>query len=194
MLIVEHAARFDAWRVFPTILGNIACLLIIALAAALGVGAVLEGAPRLFLALQLCGAAYLGYVGLRKLRAALAQVAPNGKTMDAVVAHPSGTDLPASARFRQAFLISATNPKAVLFLGAVFPSFIEPYQSALEQFSMLFVTLTLVVSSVHLGFALMVRRVSRLLGDARFNRQLNLVSGIAFLSFALMIIGAGLVS
>jgi threonine/homoserine/homoserine lactone efflux protein len=144
----------------------------------------------LFLALQLGGAAYLGYIGLRNLHAARSAVASTCSTPDSGAPPPTRSDLAAHDRFRQAFLISTTNPKSVLFLASVFPSFIDPVEPVLGQFAILFVTLTLVVSVVHLGFALMAQRISHLIGHARFNRHLKFASGIAFLGIALIVVGA----
>ena len=194
VLIIEHAVRFGALRIFPTILGNLACLLLVAIIAAMGVGVVLESSPRLFLALKLAGAAYLGYVGLTNLRAGLRSGNDTVTVLDDTGLSPEDLEQSFTSRFRQAFLISATNPKSVLFLGSVFPSFIDPSQPALGQFAILFLTLLCVVSSIHLGYALIAERVSRLVGTARFSRRIKIASGIAFIVFALIIIGASVTS
>lgn len=181
ILVINHAIQYGVGRIAPTIIGNLACLLLIALAAALGVGAVLAGSPNLFRALQLVGAAYLGYVGVKSLLAAL-----RAQTVSDAATAPGKTAVGGHGwqRFRQAFLMSATNPKSVLFLAAVFPSFIDPQEPALGQFVVLFAVLTTVVCTIHLGLALLAASISRLVGNARFARGVKLTSGFAFLGFA----------
>lgn len=194
VLIVDQAAKFGTLRTLPTILGNLACLMCVATAAALGVGAMLEGAPRLFLTLQLCGAIYLGYIGIRNLWTTMRSAKLSENIFDTAAATRNHEKFSWKIHFRQAFLVSATNPKSVLFLGSVFPSFIDPHQPVLPQFALLFATLMLIVAPIHIGYALMTERISRVVGNARFNRSMKIASGIAFITFALLIFGASLKS
>lgn len=81
-------------------------------AAMLGVAALLMAHPLLFKAVQYLGVAYLLWVGVQLLRAR-AQPA-------ALLASGPGT------YFRHGFLITAINPKAIVFYMAFFPLFIDP--------------------------------------------------------------------
>ncbi|GIX24604.1 MAG: LysE type translocator [Caldimonas sp.] len=80
--------------------------------AVAGVAALLATHPALFQAVQYAGAAYLGWIGLRLLRAR------DGATP--VVSMEAGR------YFRQATIITVLNPKAVVFYMAFFPLFIDP--------------------------------------------------------------------
>lgn len=80
--------------------------------AVAGVAALLATHPALFQAVQYAGAAYLGWIGLRLLRA------QDGATP--VVSMEAGR------YFRQATIITVLNPKAVVFYMAFFPLFIDP--------------------------------------------------------------------
>lgn len=83
------------------------------LAALVGVAALLAAHPLLFKAVQWLGVAYLVWVGLQLLRA-------NGTV--------NATPLPITPGkyFRQGFLITLINPKAIVFYMAFFPLFIDP--------------------------------------------------------------------
>ncbi|WP_019561280.1 MULTISPECIES: LysE family transporter [Caldimonas] len=80
--------------------------------AVAGVAALLATHPALFQAVQYAGAAYLGWIGLRLLRA------QDGATPVA--------SMEAGRYFRQATIITVLNPKAVVFYMAFFPLFIDP--------------------------------------------------------------------
>ncbi len=82
------------------------------IAAMLGVAALLAAHPLLFKAVQYLGVAYLIYVGLQLLRA-------RGQAATLLPITPG-------AYFRQAFLITVINPKAIVFYMAFFPLFIDP--------------------------------------------------------------------
>jgi threonine/homoserine/homoserine lactone efflux protein len=82
---------------------------------ALGVGALLKLVPALFNVLLLAGAAYIAWIGLALLR--------SGASLGAIQAARSRD---AAAAFRQGMLTCLLNPKAYLFMFAVFPQFLRP--------------------------------------------------------------------
>jgi threonine/homoserine/homoserine lactone efflux protein len=82
---------------------------------ALGLAAVIEYLPGVFNAILLAGALYIAWIGWSLLNSA----------------STFGTDLPAAARstwctFRRAALTNLLNPKAYVFMFAVFPQFFRP--------------------------------------------------------------------
>jgi threonine/homoserine/homoserine lactone efflux protein len=82
---------------------------------ALGVAVVLRLWPALFNAMLLGGACYIGWIGWTLLRASPAtgmSLATGSRT--------------AGLTFRQAMLTSLMNPKAYVFMLAIFPQFIHP--------------------------------------------------------------------
>lgn len=87
-----------------------------ALAAALGLSAVLATSPSAFLAVKLAGVAYLIYLGARLLLTRTRR--ENASDTNAV--------LHFAAAFRQGVLTNATNPKVALFFLAFLPQFIDP--------------------------------------------------------------------
>ena len=83
--------------------------------APLGVGAPLSFAPKLFDVLLIAGALYVAYIGWQLLRSAIVVDA-----VDALDRRGLAT------RFRQGALTSLMNPKAYLFMLAVYPQFLKP--------------------------------------------------------------------
>lgn len=110
-----------------------------------GLGAVLAASETGFLALKLAGAAYLVWLGIQKWRA---PVVP----LDADVPPP------AHGLFLQGLFVNLTNPKAIVFMAALVPQFIDPDGSALLQFFILGATMSGVDTVVMSCYALLAAR------------------------------------
>jgi threonine/homoserine/homoserine lactone efflux protein len=111
---------------------------------ALGVSAVLKLFPAAFNAMLLAGAAYIAWIGLALLRHGAAFA-----------------ELPATARhggwtaFRQGAVTGLLNPKAYLFMFAVFPQFLRPEAGALWlQAAVLSAIIAVTQAGVYGGLAL----------------------------------------
>ena len=108
----------------------------------LGAAGLLRTTPALFMVVKYAGAAYLSWVGLQLLLAAIkkwrsadlpAQVEPE---IPAHLAQP----------FKRALLVSLLNPKAILFLLSFFVQFIDPaYDTPVVPF--------LILSAIVMGFS-----------------------------------------
>ena len=83
--------------------------------SALGVGLVIKALPWLFNLLLLAGAGYIAWIGLSLARSRI--------TLGPIEAAPMRTTW---ATFRRGLLTSVLNPKAYLFMVAVYPQFIKP--------------------------------------------------------------------
>lgn len=93
-------------------LGVIAGDQVLIWAAVAGLATLLLNFPVLFTSIQWAGAVYLGWIGWRMIRARPGQAAV--------------IDIPVGQYFRQSFLITLLNPKAIVFYMAFFPLFIDP--------------------------------------------------------------------
>ena len=89
-----------------------------------GAAGVLRASLALFVALKVCGVAYLGWIGLNLLRGAWRNWHNVEMPQAAVKDVMAATNL--QRPFRQAMLISLLNPKAILFLLSFFVQFIDP--------------------------------------------------------------------
>jgi threonine/homoserine/homoserine lactone efflux protein len=87
-------------------------------AAALGVSAILAASAAAFTAIKYLGAAYLIYLGVRKLLGSAERVDPV----------PASTS--AASLFRQGVIIQVLNPKTAMFFLAFLPQFIDPVRGA----------------------------------------------------------------
>ncbi|MDW5314414.1 LysE family translocator [Rhizobium sp. PL01] len=83
--------------------------------AALGVGFLLHLVPELFNVLLLAGAAYIAWIGISLARSSIA-----------IASVEPGARLSLWTSFRRGALTSILNPKAYLFMLAVYPQFLKP--------------------------------------------------------------------
>ncbi|MNJ71400.1 Homoserine/homoserine lactone efflux protein [compost metagenome] len=81
------------------------------------------------------------------------------------------------------FLVNFSNPKAIVFMLAVLPQFIDPHAPLVEQYLVMGVTMITVDLIVMAGYTGLAARVLRLLRTPRQQRVMNR-------SFAAMFAGA----
>ena len=147
-------------------LGDTVLLVLVALGAA----GLLRTTPALFMVVKYAGAAYLGWVGVQLLLAALQKWRgaddSAGSTTPVVPAH-------LAKPFQRALLVSLLNPKAILFLVSFFVQFIDPnYATPAVPF--------LILSAIVMGFSAMYLSVlivmgARLADGFRERRELSAV-------------------
>ncbi len=90
-----------------------------AVAASMGLAAVLSASATAFVAVKLAGAGYLIFLGIKALSAPrTAPVAPPIKLL---------------RPFRDGFWVALLNPKTALFFAALVPQFIDPHRPYLAQ-------------------------------------------------------------
>lgn len=168
---------------FYTILGNLIALFTIALAAALGVGALLEAAPSVFNVMKLAGGAYLAWMGFKMLKSSFNKM----PTINLAKADSDKLEQEEQISKRsliiKAMLISYSNPKSILFLSAVFPAFLNQSEPVPLQFGIMFMSIILIVSSIHAAYALLALRMKSRLVGAKSRRIMARLSGISFLGF-----------
>lgn len=187
-IVMVHALR-HGWRAsLFTIGGNIACLLLIAMLAALGVGALIQAQPVLYFALKMLGAGYLIWMGASILWRSLQRQEGAGIAGldDVVIADAPPNRLKLAG---EAFLVSASNPKSVIFLSAVFPQFLDPTKALAPQFAVMFVTIIIIVTTIHVSYAAGASALRHRIAQPRVRLWLSRLTGGTFLAF-----GAGVLA
>jgi homoserine/homoserine lactone efflux protein len=143
---------------------------------ALGLGTLLATARAAFTILRLLGAAYLFYLGVRMIVSSLQRSLPSDSQPKISV--PANHSL-----FLQGLLIQLTNPKALLFVSALLPQFLDPHRSLpLQLVILLFITVvvdTVVLSS----YAFFARRGIQSFRRSRLSAWLERALGAALVFF-----------
>lgn len=83
----------------------------------------------------------------------------------------------------KAMLISYSNPKSILFLSAVFPTFINQSEPIPLQFGIMFVSIICIVTIIHGTYGLMALRMKDRLVGVKARKWMSRLSGISFLGF-----------
>lgn len=170
LMCVSTAVNLGPRKALITSLGSTSAIVGLMTLSALGLGALLAASETLFTALKWAGAAYLAYLGVRAL------LAPASDIQVAGGAVAGGRRL-----FAQGFLVGLSNPKALLFFGALFPQFLHPAAPQLPQFLVLGATFVFFELGWLTVYALSAARAQRWLQQPRRARQFNRLTGAVFL-------------
>ncbi|MEM7120194.1 MAG: LysE family translocator [Pseudomonadota bacterium] len=127
LIVVSYAlgkGRQSAWATVPGLtLGDFVAMTI----SLMGAGAVLAASAELFTILKLAGAGYLIWLGVKLWRAR----ADPGATVGAAI------DGEGRRMFWNSFVVTALNPKSIVFFIAFVPQFIDPTAPVFWQFVVL---------------------------------------------------------
>ncbi|WP_248748527.1 LysE family transporter [Pseudomonas sp. MWU15-20650] len=129
-----------------------------------GLGAILAASSTAFYAIKWFGVAYLVYLAIKQWRAL-----PMDMTDDTAV-RPIGK--PMAMMFR-GFLVNASNPKALVFMLAVLPQFVNPQAPLLIQYLILGATMISVDMIVMAGYTGLASKVLRLLRTPKQQKRVN---------------------
>lgn len=176
ILVVSYTlgtGRASAWATVPGVtLGDFTAMT----ASLLGAGALLAASATLFTVLKVAGAAYLVWLGIRLWR--------SDPSLE-IARAPSGAD--GRRMFRNAYVVTALNPKSIMFFVAFVPQFVDPAAPVALQFVLLEATFLVLAALNVAAWALLAGRLR-----ARFARPsaLRLVNRVG----AGFLIGAGVLA
>ncbi len=166
--------QYGFWRGYWNAIGlQIALAGQIAVVAA-GVGALLATSSLAFSLIKWFGVAYLLWLALKQWQAVPSMLDDS--------AGPRPIGRPLTLVFR-GFLVNASNPKAIVFILAVLPQFLDPQRDLVLQYLHMGATMVLVDLIVMAGYTGLAAKVLRLLRTPRQQRMVNR-------SFAAMFAGA----
>ena len=131
---------------------------------AAGVGALLATSALAFTLIKWFGVFYLLYLAYRQWRAPIAAVEPSVPVLRA--AQPLQLVM-------RGLVINASNPKAVVFMLAVLPQFLDVNRALLPQYAAMAATMVVVDLVVMAGYTGLAARVLRALRSQRQQRMVN---------------------
>ena len=161
--------RHGYWAALRAIGGLQSALLIQLTIVAAGLGAWLSTSTTAFNVMKFLGAGYLIWLGIQKWRDAPQAIDGDGTA----AVKPQGL-------FTQGLLVNLTNPKAIVFMAALTPQFIDPARPQWLQFVIIGATMCGVDTIVMSGYALLATRLRRWLRNPRAMRAQNRFFGGIF--------------
>ena len=139
-----------------------------------GLGALLSQSQLAFELIKWFGVLYLVYLGYQKWTQA---------TLDLEV--QAGVNESRSRQFWQAAFVNLTNPKATVFLLALFPQFVDPQaENQALQYSIMGSTLIVVDILVMVGYASLASVLSRWMKSELHQKLQNRIFGAMFVAAA----------
>jgi threonine/homoserine/homoserine lactone efflux protein len=178
LLALTHGMQHGVRRTLASAMGNLSVTLMQATISIAGLGAVLIASETVFLFIKYVGAGYLIYVGITLFRA---QAMPLTRCGDQTVTR----NAPVRKLFLQAAMVTAGNPKAIVFFTAVFPQFIDPRHTYLVQFCLLMGIGASIAFGCFMLYAFAGEKIVHLFSKARWGRYINKAVGSAFILAAL---------
>jgi homoserine/homoserine lactone efflux protein len=151
------------------------------IAVACGLATLLATATTAFTVLRWVGAAYLFYLGVRIIL---------GSFRHSTAEKPAVTPSSKHGLFLQGLLIQVTNPKALLFVSALLPQFLDAHRPALLQLAILLgvtVAIDLIVLAAYAYFA---DRGLRAFRTTRFSAWLERAFGAALVLFGIRLLAS----
>ena len=117
LFVISRGVVLGRRAALATVLGNCAGVYVQVAAVALGIGVLVERSAAVYTTVELLGAGYLVWLGIRTFRRRRSLAAALGRP----VAAKSGRRI-----LREGFVVGVTNPKAAVFFAAILPQFTDP--------------------------------------------------------------------
>ena len=160
---VAHGRRANVPLVAAVALGDSTALVL----SLLGLGALLATSAFWFMVIKWVGGLYLLYLGVKLLRAGIS---------------PAEVAAPAAPRsrwrlFANTWLVTALNPKGIVFFVAFLPQFINPRADETHQLWILAITFVAMATLNATLYAVFAGSARRLLASPRAQRRFNLMGG-----------------
>jgi threonine/homoserine/homoserine lactone efflux protein len=160
---MAHGRRANVPLVAAVALGDSTALVL----SLLGLGALLATSAWWFTVVKLAGGLYLVYLGLKLLRAGISSA-----ELAAPAAPGSRWKL-----FANTWLVTALNPKGIVFFVAFLPQFIQPGADVSRQLWVLATTFVVLATLNATLYAVFAGSARRLLASPRAQRSFNLAGG-----------------
>ncbi len=174
VLFIMTQSTLHGWRkaVFSA-LGNITGLFCMGLLTVTGLGAILNTSELIFNIVKYFGAAYLVYLGIRLFF-------QKGLDFQSAQNHRTTAKISSAKIFFQAFGVAASNPKAIVFLTALFPQFLNINAPLIPQFFILIITLMTLSFSFLMFYALLAHKAKNWFAKSNRVRFVSRASGAVF--------------
>ncbi len=130
LLATANSMKYGAKKTTGTILGDLSANLLQIILASAGLATIVNSSGELFQLIKWFGVAYLVYTGIRKILS----------TPKIELSKSNSKDRSFLNLYSEGFLMSAANPKAIVFFAVLFPLFINESLLFIPQIIILAVT------------------------------------------------------
>lgn len=175
LLALTHGMQFGARKSIASAMGNVTVTIIQALISIAGLGTILIASEMAFQIIKFAGAAYLVYIGISILFSPKMSISPSSDK-------PSHRNVSLGKMFSQAALVTAGNPKAIIFFTAIFPQFIDPSAAYIQQSCFLIGIGSIIAFSCFMLYAICGQKIVFLFSKESIGKYINKIIGGTFIS------------
>lgn len=173
LLAASNTMNYGMNKCVGTILGDLSANLIQIILASVGLASIIMASAELFIQLKWAGVCYLIFMGVKKIFSAVDPISYNNELK--------------SKSFRtlymEGFLVSASNPKAVIFFATLFPLFIDLKLNLIPQIVVLTCTFLIIDGSSLLIYSRFANRFKGYLENSeKVHLQNRIVGGLLVFS------------
>jgi threonine/homoserine/homoserine lactone efflux protein len=180
-LVARNALVAGRAAVPITVLGICAGIVVHALAAAIGLSALLKASATAYAVVKAAGGAYLIYLGVQAWRASMRDEGDSEWMLGPARRFAGG------GAFRQGFVSNVLNPKLVVFFISVLPGFTDPDGSFTAQVLVLGIAFELLTVAWLLSYGTAVARVGEVMRTPGVRHFLERLSGTVLVALGLKI-------
>ncbi|MEJ2418264.1 MAG: LysE family translocator [Exilibacterium sp.] len=175
LLSITNGVQYGVENAAIGVLGNVVAFQILVALSAVGLGALLTASTTFFMAMKMLGALYMIYLGV-KIWFSPILIIP---VMAAVNTHI----LKKINIFKHAFITTCSNPKALVYVSALLPQFIEKQQAFVPQVLIFGVTSAVIQFIIFMSYAVIGHKSKSWLESRNKLKLFNRVSGLTFVGF-----------
>jgi homoserine/homoserine lactone efflux protein len=176
LLCINNGVQHGVKRSVMAVLGNVVALQILIILSAIGLGSILATSVAIFNLFKIAGALYLLYLGLKIWFLPVNKLDLN----ETLLRHRKLSYL-----FRHAFLVTASNPKAFIYITALLPQFIDIHQPVLTQLVSINPAIAMLQFLIFMSYVVMASQVRNWLNNDFTRTVFNKVTGMIFIGFAI---------
>lgn len=177
ILVIGQAISYGKKSVFPLAAGVVLGDFVAMSLSMLGLGAILATSATLFTILKWFGVAYLIYLGIKAWNE---KPSISSSSFDA-------QNISKIKLFKSSFLVTALNPKDIVFFVAFLPQFVNQEAVVFPQLLILMFTFLGIISITITSFGMFAGTVRHRIQSYQARRRLNKIGGSA-------LVGAGLIT
>jgi threonine/homoserine/homoserine lactone efflux protein len=176
-LCISHGVSHGRIKSLATVMGLILSSVVLVALSMAGLGAILTTSGALFNVVKFAGAAYLIYLGVKMWR--------SRPPTPSDITSPETVSIKATSNFRPllrtGFLVGISNPKDLLFFGALFPQFIVAGSPLLPQIVIMTLTWCAVGFSVMASYAAIGAGMAKSVNALNAKGVLDRITGSIFI-------------
>jgi threonine/homoserine/homoserine lactone efflux protein len=178
ILALNHGIKYGAKRTIATALGNVTATIIQALLTIAGLGAVLVNSETVFNIVKYCGAAYLIYIGVKTFLS-------SDSNIQLKLNNIKSSNKKFMELFIEAFIVTAGNPKAIVFFTALFPQFINTQNETTFQFFIILSILAIIAFCCMMIYGFFGQKMIGFFNRSKIKNLFNRLVGGTFIGMGI---------